>query len=81
MGPTQPPIQRVLCLSPGVKRPGRDADHPLPSSAGLKEIVDLYIYYSFGPLWPVLEGTLPLPLSLKKYEEQEQKIDVFWDVE
>jgi hypothetical protein len=28
LGPTQPPIQWVLGnLSPGVKRPGREADH------------------------------------------------------
>jgi hypothetical protein len=34
-GPTQPPVQWVPgVLSPGVKaRPGRDADHPPPSSA------------------------------------------------
>jgi hypothetical protein len=35
LGPTQPPVQWVPgVLSPGVKaRPGRDADHSLPSSA------------------------------------------------
>jgi len=32
--PTQPPIQRVpAALSPGVKQPVREADHPLLSSA------------------------------------------------
>jgi hypothetical protein len=29
LGPIQPPIQRVQ----GVKRPGREADHSLPSNA------------------------------------------------
>ena len=42
LGPTQPPIQRVPCLSRGVKRPGRGADHPPPFSAEVKEIVELY---------------------------------------
>jgi hypothetical protein len=32
LGPTQPPIQWV----PGVKRPGREADHSPPSSAEVK---------------------------------------------
>jgi hypothetical protein len=27
LGPTQPPIQQVPNLTPGVKRPRRDADH------------------------------------------------------
>jgi hypothetical protein len=35
---TQPPIQWVLgALYLGVKRPGREADHSLPSSAEVKE--------------------------------------------
>jgi hypothetical protein len=35
--PTQPPIQRELAaLSPGVKRPGREADQSPPSSAEVK---------------------------------------------
>jgi hypothetical protein len=35
LGPTQPPVQWLPgVLYPGVKaRPGRDADHPPPSSA------------------------------------------------
>jgi hypothetical protein len=34
LGPTQPPVQWVLgALSPGVKRPGREADHSTPTSA------------------------------------------------
>jgi hypothetical protein len=34
LSPTQPPIQLVPGpLSPGVKRPGREADHSPPSSA------------------------------------------------
>jgi hypothetical protein len=33
LGPTQPPVQWVPGFTPGVKRPGRGADHPPPSSA------------------------------------------------
>jgi hypothetical protein len=37
LGLTQPPIQWVPgALSPGVKRPGREADHSPPSSAEVK---------------------------------------------
>jgi hypothetical protein len=43
--PTQPPIQWVSgVLSLGVKRPGREADHLPPSSAEVKECVELYLY-------------------------------------
>jgi hypothetical protein len=45
--PTQPPIQWVLgALSLGVKRPGRKSDHSPPSSAEVKECVELYVYSS-----------------------------------
>ena len=39
---------------PGVKRPGRGVDHPLPSNAEVKEKVELYHYSTSGPSWPVL---------------------------
>ena len=32
----------------GVKRPGRDVDHPPLSSAEVKEKVELYLYSPFG---------------------------------
>jgi hypothetical protein len=38
---------------PGVKQEGRGIDHP-PSSAKVKERVELYFYSLFGPSWPVL---------------------------
>jgi hypothetical protein len=42
LGPTKPPIQCVTgALSPGVKRPGREADHSPQTS---QEYVDLYIH-------------------------------------
>ena len=46
---------------PGVKRPGRGADHPPPSSAEGEGRVELYICPASGPSWPVLGRTLPLP--------------------
>jgi hypothetical protein len=33
---------------PGIKRPVRGVDYPLPSSAEVKERVELYIYFPFG---------------------------------
>jgi hypothetical protein len=39
---------------PGVKRPGRDVDHPPSSSAEVKERVELYLYSPSAPWWPVL---------------------------
>jgi len=52
----------------GVKRPWLGVDHPPPSSAEVKERVELYLYSPSGPSWPVLKWTLPLPgaLSLGK---------------
>jgi len=49
---------------PGVKRPGRGVDHPPPSSAEVKERVELYLYPPFGPSWPVIGLTVPLALLL-----------------
>jgi hypothetical protein len=45
---------------PGVKRPGRAVDHPPPSSAEVKERLELYLYSPSGPSWPVLGWPLPL---------------------
>ena len=45
LGPIQPPVTiGTGFLSQAVKRPGRDVDHAPPSSAGVKERVDLYLY-------------------------------------
>jgi len=38
---------------PGVKRPGRSIDHSPPTSAEVKEKVEIYLFSS-GPSWPVL---------------------------
>jgi hypothetical protein len=39
---------------PGVKRPGRGIGHPPTSSAVVIERVELYLYSTSGPSWPVL---------------------------
>jgi hypothetical protein len=38
----------------GVKWPGCGIDHPPPSSAKIKERIDLYLYSPSGPSWPVI---------------------------
>ena len=43
----------------GVKQPGCGVDHPPPSRAEVKERVELYLYSTSGPSWPVLGWTLP----------------------
>jgi hypothetical protein len=63
MGPTQPPIQWVTgVFSPGIKRPGREADHSPPSSAEVKERAELYLH---SPVH--LHGVM---LGLKKAQRQ-----------
>jgi hypothetical protein len=57
LGPTQPPIQWVPGLFPGVKRPGRGVDHTPSSSAEVKQRVKLYLYSPSGPSWPVIGRT------------------------
>jgi hypothetical protein len=52
LGPTQLPIQWVPgALSLGVKRPGREADDSIPSSAKVKERVALYLHSPNTPSW------------------------------
>ena len=38
----------------GMKRPGHGVDLPSPSSAEVKERVELYLYSPSGPSWPVI---------------------------
>ena len=42
---------------PGVKRPGRGVDHPLPSKRRGHERVELYLNSPSGPQWPVIGRT------------------------
>ena len=47
---------------PGLKRPGRGADHPPPSKCRGHERVGLYLYSPSGPSWPVIGRTLAIAL-------------------
>jgi hypothetical protein len=53
LGPTQPRIQWVTGLFPGVKRLGRDADPSPLLVLRSKNRVELYLYSPYGPSWPV----------------------------
>jgi hypothetical protein len=49
LGPPQLPIQWILAvISLVVKRPGREADHSPPSSAEVKECVELYFHPQYA---------------------------------
>jgi hypothetical protein len=58
LGPTQPPIQRVPGYFQGVKRPGRGVNHSPPSSAEVKERVQLYLSPPLC-LYGMLQGETP----------------------
>jgi hypothetical protein len=67
LGPTQPPIQRVPgALSLGVKRPGCEADQLPPSSAKVKECVELYLYSPNTPSWRGASTGATLQISGKQ---------------
>ena len=57
---------------PGGKAAGHGIDNPPPSSTEVKERVELHLNSLSGPLWPILQWTLPLPTT--------QQITVKWSV-
>ena len=64
-------------LSGEVKRPGREAIDPSPSTAEVKGRVELYLYSASGPQWPVLGRTLPLTGHKGHEENSEFKTNKF----
>jgi hypothetical protein len=58
LGPTQPPMGTGSI--PGIKRPGRGVDHIPPSSAEVKERVELHTSTPTQGLHGLLQGELKL---------------------
>jgi len=51
---TKPPYTMGTGSFLGVKWPGCGTDHPPPSNIKVKERVELYLYSTSGPSWPVM---------------------------
>jgi hypothetical protein len=54
LGPTLSLVQLVPGFFPGVKVPGCGVNHPSPSSAGIKERVELYLCCRSWLSWPAV---------------------------
>jgi len=52
---------------PGIKQPRRGVDHPPPSSAEVKEVVELYLYSTSWPTWSV-KGEIYLYIDFLYYK-------------
>jgi len=78
LGPTQPPVQWVPIPFLGIKRPGRSADDPSPSSTVLKERLVLYLYSPSGPWRRVLGSTLPSVYFLPKLNQSGHSVKVMY---
>ena len=64
-GPPNFLYEEYLVSFPGLKQLGRGVDHPSPSSAEVRERVELYLYSLSWSSWPVLGRTLPFLLKEK----------------
>jgi hypothetical protein len=73
-------MQRVGgSLSLGIKRPGREAYHSPPSSAEVKEYVEIYLHSPNTPSWRCAllkeaQGQLYLYFTTKKYIKADKSV-------
>jgi hypothetical protein len=51
---------------PGEKRPKHGVDHPTPSIDNVKDRIELYLWSSSVPSWPVIGWPLPFPFQKNK---------------
>ena len=66
LGPTQP-LHNAHRVFPESKAAGAWRWPPTPSSAEVKEKVELYIFSTCGSSWPVVGWTVPLPLPVQRH--------------
>ena len=77
MGPGAHPTSCTIFSGsfPGVKLPGHGVDHLPPSSTEVKERLEPYVYFPFGPSYPILGRSLHFMLfyllELKGYKSLE----------
>jgi hypothetical protein len=77
--PTQPLIQWVTRALPlGVKRLGREVDQSPPSSADVRECVELYLQSSNTPSWHSDNFTFTSPQSPQANSSRLVKVKVSW---
>jgi hypothetical protein len=66
---------------PGVNWPGYGTSHPSPSTAKVRERVELYLYSTSGPSLPVLGCTLPFHLLCTNLVSFNLMTEMGWSVE
>ena len=62
-GPPSLLYSGYLVYFPGIKRPGRGVNHLPPSSAEVKEKLEVHLYSPSRPSWARPGWTLPLPFN------------------
>jgi hypothetical protein len=76
MATTHSPVRWILGLFQGKKELRRGVNHPLPSSAQVKEKVELYLYLPSGDLWSILSQSLPFLFFILFVTQAVKKVKV-----